>query len=328
MHTKDFQIPQIASAMQELENHLFDAVKSDDPFLTEISTHLIGAGGKRVRPTLALASALSVSSILDYRCYHGAVAVELVHLASLHHDDVMDEATSRRNVASVNSRWGNQIAVVTGDFLLARAAGIAARLGSEVAELLADTLADMCTGQILEVKSGFNLDRSEEEYLEAISGKTASLLGASCKIGASVAGGSEDEKTLLNELGHSFGMIFQIRDDILDFIADRSTLGKTPGQDLTEGVYTLPMIYGLRNPKVSEALGELLKSPDIDLSRINQLLLDSGAFLRSAEILGRYLRRCKEVADELNSGPIWDVVEVAGSLVDSLMQVLQAYPNE
>ncbi len=327
MQTQDFQIPQIAVAMQELENHLLASVESDDPFLTEISTHLIGAGGKRIRPTLALASALSVSATLDQRSYHGAVAVELVHLASLHHDDVMDEATSRRNADSVNKRWGNLIAVVTGDFLLARAAGIAARLGSEVAELLADTLADMCAGQILEVKSGFNLNRNEQEYYEAISGKTASLLATSCKIGASVAGGSEDEKTLLCSLGYNFGMIFQIRDDVLDLVADSSTLGKTPGQDLVEGVYTLPVIYGLSDPETSESLGELLKSSNIDLPKINQILFDGGAFLRSVEALGRYLQKCKEVANDLNSAPIWDVVEVAGSLVDSLTQILEVFPN-
>ncbi len=328
VHTKDFQIPQIAAAMQELESHLIEAVTSDDPFLTEISTHLIGAGGKRVRPTLALASALSVSPELDRRSYQGAVAVELVHLASLHHDDVMDEATSRRSVSSVNNRWGNLIAVVTGDFLLARAAGIAARLGSEVAELLADTLADMCMGQVLEVKSGFHLDRTEEEYFEAISGKTASLLAASCKIGTLVAGGSEREKTLLHGLGHSFGMIFQIRDDILDLIADRSTLGKTPGQDLVEGVYTLPVIYGLRNREFSAPLAQLLTCTKIDLKAINQILFESGAFLRAAQTLDHYLQKCKEAANDLNSAPIWDAVEVAGSLVDSVTQILEEFPTK
>jgi heptaprenyl diphosphate synthase len=328
VHTKDFEIPQISLAMRELEEHLIESVKSDDPFLTEISTHLIGAGGKRLRPTLALASSLAIASEISERSYQGAVAVELVHLASLHHDDVMDEASSRRNVESVNSRWGNLLAVVTGDFLLARAAGIAARLGSEVAELLADTLADMCAGQVLEVKSGFDITRNEKDYLEAISGKTASLYATSCKIGATVVSASEREKSLLNSLGHSFGMIFQIRDDILDLVADRTTLGKTPGQDLIEGVYTLPVIYGLSDEGSRDTLAKHLSTAQIDIDSVNKVLYEHGAFLRSVEKLDHYLQQCKEAANDLNSAPIWDVVEVAGSLVDSVTQILEDLPEK
>ena len=191
----------------------------------------------------------------------GAVAVELVHLASLYHDDVIDEATIRRNVESVNSRFGNLVAIVAGDYLLARSAAIAASLGTEVAALLADTLGRLCQGQVTEVRSAFQIGRSRDDYFAAISGKTAALTATSCRIGALTGGLPAPEVEACTEYGRCFGMVFQIRDDILDITATDGQLQKPAGQDLAEGIYTLPALVALDDPDAGPDLRALLGQP-------------------------------------------------------------------
>src|SRR6266513_2501692 len=166
----------------QVEEALRGSVRSDDAYLTEVASHLILAGGKRVRPLFAIASATAGGAEVTDEVILGGVAVELVHLGSLYHDDVIDEAQTRRTVESVNARWGNLTAILAGDFLLARASEIAASLGTEVAGLLAATISELCEGQVRELSQVFNVTRSEEAYLEAIQGKTAALMSASCRI--------------------------------------------------------------------------------------------------------------------------------------------------
>jgi heptaprenyl diphosphate synthase len=247
--------------LSRLEPELRGSVVSGDLFLDEVTTHLIDAGGKRLRPCLALASATVGLGGAGADDLQGAVAVELVHLASLYHDDVMDEATVRRSVESVNARWGNLVAIVAGDFLLARSAEIAASLGTEVAGLLANTLGRLCQGQLAEVRTAFSPDRSEEQYFAAIAGKTAALMSTSCRIGAITGGLPRPEVDALTEFGRSFGMIFQLRDDVLDVLSTDEELGKPAGQDLAEGVYTLPVLLALRDPSVGPELRPLLGRP-------------------------------------------------------------------
>jgi len=253
-------LPTLAGDLSELEVKLRDSVVAEDKYLTEIASHLITAGGKRVRPGFTIASsgietpaALAASSDV----LMGGVAVELVHLGSLYHDDVMDEAEMRRTVPSVNAIWGNLTAILAGDFLLARASGIAASLGTEVAELLAATIGELCEGQILELQSTFKLDRDESGYERSISGKTASLLATACRIGGLTADLSRDNIEILTSFGRSYGMAFQIVDDILDLVATDEQLGKPSGNDLMEGVYTLPVIFAFSSDN-GEALKELL----------------------------------------------------------------------
>ncbi len=191
----------------------------------------------------------------------GAVAVELVHLASLYHDDVMDEATVRRNVESVNARFGNLVAIVAGDFLLARSAEIAAGLGTEIAGLLAATLGELCQGQVAEVHAAFQPGRSRDDYYRAIAGKTASLMATSCRIGALTGGLPRTQIDAFTDFGRSFGMIFQVRDDILDVIGTEAELGKPAGQDLAEGIYTLPVLLALADPEAGPELRTLLGQP-------------------------------------------------------------------
>jgi heptaprenyl diphosphate synthase len=254
-------LPSLEDGLARLEPELRAAVLSDDAFLDEVTTHLIAAGGKRLRPGLALAAATGGTCPASTDDLQGAVAVELVHLASLYHDDVMDEATVRRNVESVNARFGNLVAIVAGDFLLARSAEIAASLGTEVAGLLANTLGRLCQGQVAEVRAAFSTSRTEEEYFAAIAGKTAALMATSCRIGALTAGLPRRDVDALTTYGRCFGMLFQLRDDVLDVVATEEELGKPAGQDLAEGIYTLPVLYALRDPEAGRELRPLLGRP-------------------------------------------------------------------
>ena len=238
----------MADDLARVEAELTAAVRSGDDFLTEIATHLISAGGKRVRPGFciaAAATALTVDAPATTAAITGGVAVELVHLGSLYHDDVMDEAVVRRTVDSVNARWGNLKAILAGDFLLARASELAAGLGVEVAGLLAATIGRLCEGQVLELRHAYDLGRTEDSYLRAIEGKTASLLATSCRIGGIVADLPREHTDALTDFGRSYGMAFQLVDDVLDLVATEAELGKPAGHDLEEGVYTLPVILTL-----------------------------------------------------------------------------------
>jgi heptaprenyl diphosphate synthase len=259
--TEALDLPLLSEGLERLEPLLTSTVVTGDGFLDSVTTHLIAAGGKRLRPLLALAAATGGENEATQEDLLGAVAVELVHLASLYHDDVLDEATIRRNVESVNSRFGNLVAIVAGDFLLARSAAIAASLGTEIAALLADTLARLCQGQVSEVRSAFQITRSHEDYITAITGKTAALMSTSCRIGGLTGGLPAAEVEALTEYGYCFGMVFQIRDDILDITATSGELLKPAGQDLAEGIYTLPALVALADPDAGPDLRALLGQP-------------------------------------------------------------------
>ena len=257
------QHPVLGHDLGRVEAALRAAVVTDDEFLTEVASHLIVAGGKRVRPLFSVASSAVTAQRLGpatEAAVLGGVSVELVHIGSLYHDDVMDEAETRRTVQSVNARWGNLRAILAGDFLLAKASEIAASLGTEVAGLLASTIAQLCEGQVRELQAMFDPGRTEDAYLASISGKTASLFAAACRIGGIVADLDRSEIDAVTEFGRAYGMAFQIVDDILDVTATDEQLGKPAGNDLVEGVYTLPVIRSLALDGGDE-LRELLTRP-------------------------------------------------------------------
>ncbi len=304
-----------------LEPELMAAASSGDEFLDQVTTHLIAAGGKRLRPGLALAAATGGRRPASPDDLQGAVAVELVHLASLYHDDVMDEAAIRRNVETVNARFGNLVAIVAGDFLLARSAEIAAGLGTEIAGLLANTLARLCEGQVTEVRSAFSLNRTEEEYFTTIAGKTAALMSTSCRIGALTGLLERPQVDALTTFGRCFGMAFQIRDDILDVIGTEEEIGKMPGQDLAEGVYTLPVLFALRSedagPELAMLLGQPLGAPEREKAR--SIVSDSGAIEQTMSAGRRFVDEAIEAAravpGELLSNAL---VEFVDSLLEEL----------
>jgi heptaprenyl diphosphate synthase len=283
-------LPGVGPALERVEGALERSVGSEDAFLGGVATHLIAAGGKRIRPALVVAAALAGGADVSEDVILGAVSVELVHLGSLYHDDVIDEAESRRGVESVNSRWGNLVAIVAGDFLLARASEIAASLGTEVAGLLAATIARLCEGEVSEIQHKFNPDRPETAYLEAIDGKTASLMATACRIGALTAGLGRAEVEALTVFGEAFGMVFQIRDDVLDIVGTEASLGKPAGRDLAEGVYTLPVLRALATPVAGPELRALLTAP-LDAparDKAREIVRTSGAVEAACTVARRY----------------------------------------
>ncbi len=264
-------LPTASDDSARIESVLLSTVRVEgDPYLTEIASHLIKAGGKRQRPMFTIVSAATglddgVPVVDDV--VRGGVAVELVQVGSLYHDDVIDEAQIRRTVPSVNARWGNLRAVLAGDFLLAKASEIAASLGTEVAGLLASTIAELCKGQVAELQTLFNVERRVDQYYPSIAGKTASLFAASSRIGAIVGGFDTDTKDRLTEFGRLYGMAFQVVDDILDVIATDEQLGKPAGKDMLEGVYSLPVIHTL-SAAPGDRLRELLAGGLDDADRL------------------------------------------------------------
>ncbi len=246
-----------------VESALQNSVHTPDPYMTELAGHLLVAGGKRLRPVMAVVAGLADGrGAVSDDVVLGGVACELVHVGSLYHDDVMDEAETRRGVETVNAKWGNLQAIVAGDFLLSRASEIAASLGTEVAGLLANTIGRLCFGQIGEVRTTYQVARTEQQYLDSIEGKTASLYGTSARIGAIVAGHPRGWVDALTRFGDAFGMVFQIVDDVLDLTATDADLGKPAGHDMEEGVYTLPVLRMLAaGGPAGEELGALLGRP-------------------------------------------------------------------
>jgi len=314
-------LPSLEDQLTLLEPLLVESVVTGDAFLDEVTTHLLAAGGKRLRPVLALATATSGSRDATPEDLLGAVAVELVHLASLYHDDVMDEATVRRNVESVNSRFGNLVAIVAGDFLLARSAEIAAGLGVEIAALLAATLGELCQGQVAEVRCAFSVERTQAEYSNAIAGKTAALMATSCRIGALTGGLHRSEVETFTDFGRCFGMIFQVRDDILDVVGNETDLGKPAGQDLAEGIYTLPVLLTLADPvhgpELRDLLGQPLGIPEQEKARA--IVAGSGAIAESVRVARDY---ADQAAAAALAGPSPELAaalaRLAHNLVDSL----------
>jgi heptaprenyl diphosphate synthase len=296
-------IPGLSTGLTRVEDRLTQSVHADDPFLTELASHLIRAGGKRVRPGFTLAAAAAGGAMGEDptdEAVQGGVAVELVHLGSLYHDDVMDDAATRRTVESVNARWGNLKAILAGDFLLAKASELAAGLGVEVAALLAATIGRLCEGQVRELKDVYNVGRTEDDYLASISGKTASLFATACKIGGLVTHLDDDGVAALTDFGFRYGMAFQIVDDVLDVVATDEQLGKPSGNDLVEGVYTLPVIRALTSTDgdaLRAVLGRPLGPDERDISR--DIVRANGAVDEAMVVARGYVRAAVDALDVL-----------------------------
>ena len=290
------------------------AVVTSDPYLTEIASHLIVAGGKRLRPVLAVVAGRLIGQPVTDDVIQGGVACELVHLGSLYHDDVMDEAETRRGVETVNARWGNLQAILAGDFLLSRASEIAASLGTEVAGLLARTIGWLCEGQIEELRHTYDVERTEASYLASIHGKTASLYGTAARIGGIVAGHDRATIDALTEYGNAYGMVFQIVDDVLDLTATAEQLGKPAGHDMEEGVYTLPVLrtLALARPSAIE-LRELLGQPlDADQRDLALTIVRSEEGIESAIVAAReFVGRAVNACDDLGDGECVEALRLA-----------------
>lgn len=312
-----FSLPGMAGDVERVEAALLESVRTPDPYLNEIASHLIVAGGKRLRPLLTVTAAQvggSSGPELRERSIQGGIACELVQTGSLYHDDVMDEATTRRGVETVNAKWGNLQAILAGDFLLARASEIAASLGTEVAGLLARTIGRLCEGQIEELRHTYNTARPESSYMASISGKTASLYATAARIGGIVAGFDQTLTDALTDYGEAYGVVFQIVDDLLDITSTDDHLGKPAGHDMVEGVYTLPVMRTLQAGGVPamELLGLLGKALDAaERDKALGIVRDNGGVASAFSTAQEWAARAMAACDVLPDSPATDVLRAA-----------------
>ncbi|TDV45503.1 polyprenyl synthetase family protein [Actinophytocola oryzae] len=284
----------ITSGLVRVEEVLTRVVRSDVEFVDQAATHLVKAGGKRFRPLFTLLSAQFAGGNTD-EVVTAAAAVELVHLATLYHDDVMDEATMRRGVSSINARWDNTIAILTGDFLFAHASGLVAELGSDAARIIAETMGKLVTGQMRETVGPQEGDDPVRHYLDVIGQKTGSLIATAGRYGGMFSGAAPEHTEALYRFGDIIGAAFQISDDVIDIASPADESGKTPGTDLREGVKTLPMHYALAQDP-DPRLAELLAGPITDDDAVEEaltLLRKSPGLEQAARTLGDYADRAR-----------------------------------
>ena len=284
----------IGKGMAAVEERLHAVVRSDVEFVDQAALHLVKAGGKRFRPLFTLLSAQFADGNTDAVITAGA-AVELVHLATLYHDDVMDEATMRRGEPSVNTRWNNTIAILTGDFLFAHASRLVADLGSDAARIIGETMSELVTGQMRESVGPGEGEDPIKHYLTVIGQKTGSLIATAGRYGGMFSGARPDQVIALQRYGDLIGTAFQISDDVIDIASPAVESGKTPGTDLREGVRTLPMLYALAEEPEGR-LADLLAGPITDDAEVDEalaLLRASTGLAKARETLGTYAESAK-----------------------------------
>ena len=282
--------------MAAIEARLVDSVSSNYPPVSAISSHLLEAGGKRFRPLLTvLASHFGDPNAPGITS--AAVVVELTHMATLYHDGVMDEADVRRGKESANAKWGNNAAILSGDFLFARASGILAELGPDAVRYQAKTFERMVTGQIMEI-SGPDADADPvSHYLEVLANKTGSLIAAATHFGATFGGAPPHVTESLTSFGERIGVAFQLSDDLLDLTADAGKWGKEIGKDLRAGVLTLPVLLALASQSPDDSLlCELLAKPDKAEDEHQQLLrmMQESSFVAQAgQVMNNWLEQAR-----------------------------------
>jgi heptaprenyl diphosphate synthase len=306
---------ELFAGLAAVEDRLREEIVSDYELADITARHLVEAGGKRFRPLLVLLA----SHFGDAKAegiVPAAVVVELTHLATLYHDDVMDEATIRRGTESANSRWGNTVAILSGDFLFARSSKLLADLGPEAVRVQAQTFERLVIGQLRESVGPQGNEDPIVHHLEVLADKTGSLIAAAGRYGAMMSGVSPELTDKIADFGESIGIAFQLSDDLLDIESDES--GKTPGTDLREGIRTLPVLFALADPDTPERLRDLLSRPlpnDAEHAEALAALRVHPAMDQAREVLEQWADRARE---RLTALPDCDAKQAMISLVDSV----------
>ncbi|NNG35079.1 polyprenyl synthetase family protein [Nakamurella sp. DB0629] len=299
----------VTSGLARVEELLHREVASEFGFVTEAASHLMQAGGKRFRPMLTLVAAGVGPKPDSDDVITAATVVELIHLATLYHDDVMDEADVRRGAKSANARWDNSIAILTGDFLFAHASRLVAGLGPEAVRIIAETFAELVTGQTRETVGPRPDEDPIAHHLRVLDEKTASLIDTCGRYAGMFSGCSDTEIAALRRFGRAIGIAFQISDDIIDLGSADS--GKTPGTDLRAGVPTLPVLYTLAEPDVDPLLRQRLAGPltdDADVAETAAQLRTGAGMASTRQTLGSYATRARAALDELPPSPAVDAL--------------------
>nr|WP_281169643.1 polyprenyl synthetase family protein [Pseudonocardia asaccharolytica] len=308
-----------ADALKRVEDLLHREVHSDYRFVTETSLHLIDAGGKRFRPLFTLLGANIGPRPDSDEVIVAAAVVELIHLATLYHDDVMDSATMRRGAESANSRWDNTVAILTGDFLFAHASRLVADLGPDAVRIIAETFAELVTGQMRETRGPGPDDDPVEHYLTVIAEKTGSLIATAGLYGGMFSGCTRAQVDSLRRFGATIGTAFQISDDVIDIASPSDSSGKTPGTDLREGVHTLPMLYALQETgSAADRLRVLLAGPITDDAEVDEaltLLRAGSGLVRARETLAGFAAVARAELAKLPGCPATSALAVLTSYV-------------
>jgi len=301
----------VREPMEETEARLALAFEDAPPEAKQMALHLVQGGGKRVRPLLVLLSARLFGEDLR-KAIPVAVAAEMIHMATLVHDDVIDEAELRRGRPTAGRLWGNVNAVLSGDAVLARALVLLTRESEpRIVEIMSEMLYQMCEGEIVQSARAFNPDLREDEYFYRIERKTALFFAACCQAGALAVGAPPDHAQRLWHFGRAVGMAFQVIDDLLDVVGDEEVLGKPAGQDLAEGILTLPVLYLLRHPEHGQRVRALLDGgvPDAGtIATILQLARQNGAQEYTYETARRFVGEAKAWLEQLPPNPLKEVL--------------------
>lgn len=308
--TDDTFADSVRQHLEEIEERLLEAARADTPMVTEAAQHIIAAGGKRFRPLLVVLSSCFGGPVDDQDLTRAALVVELTHVASLYHDDVMDDADLRRGAPSANRRWQNSVAIMVGDFLFARASSTVAELGTDYVALQAKTFARLVQGQIAETVGPPAGVDPLAHYLQVVADKTGSLIATSALFGGMVSGASTEVLAALEAFGEEIGVVFQLSDDIIDITSTEA--GKTPGTDLREGVPTLPTLLAMRSAdpaddRLKELIGADLED-DADLAEAIGLLRAHSAVEQARTEVRRRAEVARGLLAPLPAGPARDAL--------------------
>ncbi|MHC4791828.1 MAG: polyprenyl synthetase family protein [Planctomycetota bacterium] len=304
MELKEIYQP-IADELKMVEDSLSTSVReSKNRSILTMSNSLLESPGKRIRPALVILSQKAASVGKNSTCNHDelikiATAVELIHMASLIHDDVLDEATMRRSKPSINARWGDDVSIALGDYIYSKAFELVGKCKNpDIFACISEAIYVMCEGELTQVCQRDNLNLSKDSYMVIVKKKTASLFAACCHAGTIIGNHNRVVQTALKEFGLNFGIAFQITDDCKDIISEERTLGKRPGQDVIAGDVTLPLLTLLDviSPAGREELKNMLKSKinDANLKKIKAMLIDSDALFKTQEVVASYINYAKE----------------------------------
>lgn len=297
------RLPDLADYLKLIDQQLFAEINTNNSYIKQPAIRLINAGGKRLRPALLIAVA-NLGDVNVEKIVKLSAAVELVHLASLVHDDIIDGADIRWNKPTVNALEGSNHAIIVGDYLFAKANLIAASLGQAEGKIMAKVITELCDGQSMELADQYNLNRSTKSLLNAINGKTAALMATSCKLGGLTAGLNSKQLKASEDYGHYFGLAFQLVDDLLDLVSTTKLYGKPVGSDIVDGIYSLPVILGLRTsaaPEIKNIIADYQIKSDLA-----EILIQCGAITKTMKEITKYNLLASKSALILNNKELRD----------------------